>query len=98
MEAQPESCELTVSPPQTEPVHKFWIGMRRNFCFYFVTSRHTLPTVQLIIHLTCGVVLLVPLPGEDSRPGDVDRGRGVVGTVRHAVVAAGEGAHLDLEE
>ena len=50
------------------------------------------------INLTCGVVLLVPLPGEDSRPRDVDRGRGVVGTVRHAVVAAGEGAHLNSGE
>ena len=55
---------------------------------------HTLTTIPTI-NLTRGVVLLVPLPGEDSRPGDVDRGRGVVGTVRHAVVAAGEGAHLN---
>ena len=43
----------------------------------------------------CGVVLLVPLPGEDARPGDVDRG--VVGTVRRAVIA-GKGAHLGLQE
>ena len=48
------------------------------------------------INLTRGMVLLISLPGEDSRPGDVDRGRGVFGTVRHAVVAAGEGAHLNL--
>ena len=48
------------------------------------------------INLTRGMVLLISFPGEDSRPGDVDRGRGVVGTVRHAVVAAGEGAHLNL--
>ena len=43
----------------------------------------------------CDVVLLVPLPGEDARPGDVDRG--VVGTVRRAVIA-GKGAHLGLQE
>ena len=41
------------------------------------------------------MVLLVPLPGEDARPGDVDRG--VVGTVRRAVIA-GKGAHLGLQE
>ena len=47
------------------------------------------------INLTRDVVLLVPLPGEDARPGDVDRG--VVGTVRRAVIA-GKGAHLGLQE